>query len=296
MSEIDLLRDFVAVYRYRSFRLAADHLGLAQSSVTKRIRQLESHLNMRLFNRTTRTVEPTDNARHLIAFAESTLSTAQAFQDEARMLVSGEMGSIRVGAIALAAETTITSSLSRLAETHPNLEVDVAVGSPDVYRDLATGECDVAIGDQANFETSAHAASLRMQVINQDHLVYAHRKGHPAANTSSLSKLLRYPIAIPSRYFNDNQLFSQLARLTESATTPRYRLNSLSACMLLVANSDAVTLAPRSLISGEMGGAFDLVTAKFDTGVDYTVVLATVARHEPTPAMRAFEQAVMMAG
>ena len=41
-------------------------MGIAQSSGTKRIQHLEAQLGVRLFNRTTRTVEPTDTARQLI--------------------------------------------------------------------------------------------------------------------------------------------------------------------------------------------------------------------------------------
>ena len=66
MSDLRLLQNFVAVFHSRSFRAAADELGISQSSVTKRIQMLESELGLRLFNRTTRAVEPTDSARELI--------------------------------------------------------------------------------------------------------------------------------------------------------------------------------------------------------------------------------------
>ena len=42
MSDLRLLEQFVSVYRNRSFRTAADEMGIAQSSVTKRIQQLEA--------------------------------------------------------------------------------------------------------------------------------------------------------------------------------------------------------------------------------------------------------------
>ena len=290
MKDANLLHDFVAVYRRRSFRAAADDLGSSQSSVTKRIRQLENQLGMRLFNRTTRSVDPTDNARHLIGYAENSLNAAAAFHQEARLLTGGEIGSIRIGAIALAAETSVASSLARLAATHPALEVEVVVGSSDVYRDLATGECDVVIGDRANFEMSSYASRLRVQPVQMGRLVFVHRRSHPAAGTRRLKELLCYPIAIPSRYFNENQLFATLAEQSDPPASPRYRLNSLSACMQLVSMSDVVTLAPSQLM--EMAGS-DLVASDLTTGIDYTVVLATVARNQPTPAMRAFEQAVM---
>ncbi len=281
-ADLLLLRHFVAVYRTGSFRSAADELGVTQSTVTKRIQQLEKAVNMRLFNRTTRAVEPTDTARHLIVHAENVLRSSTMFTEEARLLAGGDIGSIRVDAMALAAETLITGGLKRLAATHPNLEVEVVVGSSDIYRDLATGECDVVVGDEANFEMSSFASSLRMERIHHEPLVYVHRRSHPAA--SDPGRLLSYPLAIPSRYFNENRLFAEIA-------IPRYRLNSLSACLSLVAGSNVITLAPQSVVAGA-GADQDIVVADIDTQIDVTMVLVTVARNTPTPSIRAFQAAI----
>ena len=127
MTELRVLEHFATVYRCRSFRAAADRPGISRSTVTKSIQRLEVHLGVRLFNRTTRTVEPTDTARQQIAEADNALRTAGLFDEEARLLARGELGGIRVGAIALAAETLVVSGLARLAESHPKLEVEVVV-------------------------------------------------------------------------------------------------------------------------------------------------------------------------
>ena len=294
MSDLPLLQHFVTVYRHRSFRAAADELGVAQSSVTKRIQHLERQLGVRLFNRTTRTVEPTDTARQLIGKAETALRAASAFEEEARLLLGGELGGIRVGAIALAADTLIVSALASLAETHPNLEVEVVVGGSDIYRDLASGECDVVVGDEANFAISPHAASLRMERLHQEQLVFVHRREHPGAGARTLPDLLDYPLAIPSRYFNENRLFETIAAHSDPPAFPCYRLNSLSACISLAATSDVVTLAPRSLVK-RLALAADhpaIAVADFDTGIDIRMVLVTIARNAPTPAVRAFGNAI----
>jgi DNA-binding transcriptional LysR family regulator len=294
MSDLRLLRQFVSVYRNRSFRSAADEMGIAQSSVTKRIQHLEQELGLRLFNRTTRTVEPTDSARQLIGKAENALQAASAFQEEARLIAGGALGGIRVGAVAIAAETLIVSSLARLAESHPDLEVDVMVGGSDIYQDLSTGECDLVVGDEANFASSPFAASLRMERLHKEHLVFVHRVGHPAAGAGELAELLAYPLAIPSRYFNENRLFETLAEQTDPPAFPRYRLNSLSACISLAASSDIVALAPQSSIDGlaQAGRSPPISVAGFDTNIDVQLVFVTIARNTPTPAVRAFRNAI----
>ncbi len=287
MSDLRLLEQFVSVYRHRSFRSAAEEMGVAQSSVTKRIQHLEQQLGLRLFNRTTRSVEPTDSARQLIDRAERALQAADAFEEEARLLAGGDLGALRVGAMALAAETLLVRGLARLAETHPNLEIDVLVGGPDIYKDLSSGVCDLVVGDEANFATSPYAASLRMERLHKEHLVFVHRVDHPAAKARDLSELLAFPLAIPSRYFNENRLFETLAGQTDPPVAPRYRLNSLSACLSLAGDSDIVTLAPQSSLS-ELTRKAPIMAARFDTNIDIQLVFVTIARNVQTPAVRAF--------
>lgn len=282
---------FAAVYRHRSFSAAANELGISQSSVTKRVRLLEEQLSLKLFNRTTRSVEPTDSARELIDHAENVQRAVRTFEQEARLLAGGAIGRIRVGAMALAAETLVIDALARLAETHRELEVDIIVGSPDIYRDLATGECDLAVGDEANFATSQHAGTLRTERIQHERLVYVHRRGHPGASTRELGILRDYPFAIPSRYWDENQLFEELHH-RDRATPPRYRLNSLAACLSLASRSDVITLAPSSLIGANHP---TLTVANVDPGIEFNLVLVTVARHTMTPAVRAFRAAMLSA-
>ncbi len=60
MSRIDSLRVFSEVVAARNFTLAAKRLGLTPSAVSKQIGMLETRLGVRLLNRTTRTVSPTE--------------------------------------------------------------------------------------------------------------------------------------------------------------------------------------------------------------------------------------------
>lgn len=294
MTDIRQLEHFVALYKRRSFRVAADALGISQSTLTKTIQRLETDLGVRLFNRTTRSVTATDTARQLIGRAESALQAAGAFSEEARLLAGGEMGAVRVGAVALASETLIVPALTRLSRSHPNLEVEVVVGSPDVYRDLANGRCDIAIGDEANFSSSPYARGLRKILIQEARLILAHRVGHPATGAQTTAELLAFPLAVPSRYFTENRLFEPAAENVQRLVTPRYRLNSLSSCLTLASNSDVVILAPESVVADQRDAAGNkaLVVAQVDPGLTIRLACVTVANNALTPAVRAFQAAL----
>jgi len=64
---LDDLAAFAAVARTRNFRRAALDLGISASSLSQRMRELEARLGVRLLNRTTRSVAPTEAGERLYA-------------------------------------------------------------------------------------------------------------------------------------------------------------------------------------------------------------------------------------
>jgi len=80
--EIRHLQYFVAVAETRHFGQAAERLHMAQSPLSQAIRQLESHVGARLFDRTTRRVELTPAGETLLGDARRILHAA----DAARLL------------------------------------------------------------------------------------------------------------------------------------------------------------------------------------------------------------------
>ncbi len=290
MTDVRHLKHFVAVSRASSFRVAANQLGVSQSTMTKSVAALEQAVQLRLFNRTTRRVDLTDTGRELLPLAEAAVKSYDTFLNQARLLSSGEIGALRLGVIALASETLMGDALARLAATHPGLEVDVVVGSEDVYRDLAQGLCDAVVGDEANFAESSHAAGLRMQRLRRENIVVVHRVAHPFGHPQQEGDLLQQPLAIPSRYYNENRLFRQFQG-RGGPLKPRYRLNSLSSCLRLVHDSDVISLVPRSVAErAHEAGGIAIADVNLSMSVDF--VLVTLAALQPTPGIQVLENAL----
>ena len=285
------LRHFLALLEARSFKVAAEQLGVSQSALTKSLQRLERQLNCRLFDRTTRTVVPTNAAEQLSRRAEEALRGLDAFGEAAALIATGTTATVRVGAIALATESIVTPALVQMSQSHPHVRFELVVGSADVYGDLAAGRCDVVVGDQVNFELSPYVDSMRILPLRSESLVAVYRRDHPAASAPELGSLMAFPWAIPSRYFAENSSLQGLAVQVSGSVFPHYRMTSLAACLSMAATTDVVVLAPLSVAQkeAERGFSYD------DLGLDLRVRLAlfTLARLSPGPGVRAFQDALI---
>lgn len=142
-SDFAELKAFVAVVDRASFARAADHLGLSRSALSQVIRQLESRLGVRLLNRTTRSVSPTEQGRHLherIApmLREMDDAVAQAIGANARAA-----GTLRINTLSMAAKKVIAPRLGRFSRAHPDVVLDLVID--DGLSDIAGQGFDAGI-------------------------------------------------------------------------------------------------------------------------------------------------------
>ena len=92
---IDDVRGFLAVYETSGFKGAADRLSITSSALTQRIQKLEGYLGARLFDRSTRNVEPTElgklflpEAQRILQEFESSIARIQDVVAQRKGLVS----------------------------------------------------------------------------------------------------------------------------------------------------------------------------------------------------------------
>jgi DNA-binding transcriptional LysR family regulator len=142
-SEFTELKAFVAVVDRASFARAADHLGISRSALSQVIRQLESRLGVRLLNRTTRSVSPTEPGRRLherIApmFREMDDAVAQAVGTTTRTA-----GTLRINTLSMAAKKIIAPRLGRFHKAHPDVVLDIVID--DGLSDIVAGGFDAGI-------------------------------------------------------------------------------------------------------------------------------------------------------
>jgi DNA-binding transcriptional LysR family regulator len=140
---INDLTAFVAVATHRSFRRAADELGAAPSTLSHTMRALEARLGVRLLNRTTRSVAPTQAGLELLTKLQSALASL----DDALESVAGfrgeVTGTVRINAPRVAAALIVDKVLPLMSARHPEVKVDIVVEGALV--DIVAGGFDAGV-------------------------------------------------------------------------------------------------------------------------------------------------------
>ncbi len=141
--DISTLTIFVEVMQRRSFAAVARAQGVTPSSISRCIASLEEELGVRLFHRSTRSLEPTEAG--VIYFER--IGPAVTELEFALQLVTDvskePRGTLRVTAATVYGEIAIVPLLPKLAAMYPKLSIELIL--TDVYLNLVEERIDVAI-------------------------------------------------------------------------------------------------------------------------------------------------------
>jgi len=121
----DLLT-FRAIAAERSFTRAAARLGVSTSAASHALRGLEERIGIRLLNRTTRSVVPTDAGERLLTAVSALFDGVEVELASLRDLRNRPAGTIRITTSAHAAKTLLEPALLPLLAAHPELKVELS--------------------------------------------------------------------------------------------------------------------------------------------------------------------------
>jgi DNA-binding transcriptional LysR family regulator len=120
------LTAFASILAHRSFRKAADELGLSPSTLSHMMRTLESNLGVRLLNRTTRSVSPTEAGERLLERIGPVLRDLDVALSEVNDFRARPSGRLRINTSDIAARMLLASIVPRFVARYPEVELDIA--------------------------------------------------------------------------------------------------------------------------------------------------------------------------
>jgi DNA-binding transcriptional LysR family regulator len=126
-SDLNALAVFALVAEERSFRAAADRMGVTRSAVSQTIRKLEEALGIALVNRTTRSVALTEAGERLYAEAAPALLEMQGALDAAANLTGSPRGRLNLAVSSIAESFLSGPLLTSFLDQNPDVKLHVTV-------------------------------------------------------------------------------------------------------------------------------------------------------------------------
>jgi DNA-binding transcriptional LysR family regulator len=129
MDRLKAIESLVFAARSNSFSGAARHLRVSRAMVSRRISELESHLGVRLFHRTTRELSLTSAGRQYFEFCSNTLQALE-YQDETLSRMQQEpQGLLRIVAVRSFGVHHVAAAIADFQKSHPRLRIEMELTS-----------------------------------------------------------------------------------------------------------------------------------------------------------------------
>lgn len=197
MTNLNNLRMFVRVYELGNMSAAARDLRVSAAVASSRIGELEKHLGIRLFTRTTRSIQATEQGRVFYPKAVRVLEALDEAEAAVQEVTQTPKGSIFVAAPLGVGKRLIAPEVPRFQDRYPDVHVRLRLSDRKI--DLTTEGVDVAfvLGDLPDSEMRVRgiADCPRVLCASPDYIA---RRRRPMAGPDLLQDkhdclLLRFP-------------------------------------------------------------------------------------------------------
>ncbi|HVO00962.1 MAG TPA: LysR substrate-binding domain-containing protein [Candidatus Cybelea sp.] len=196
------LKAFAAIVEHGSFARAAAHLGVSPSALSQTIRGLEERLGIRLLNRTTRSVAPSEAGARLLARLRPALDDLDAAVAGVTSLRDTPSGLLRINSTRLAAVDYLAPLIGPFLNTYPDVTLDLVIDDRLVDIVAQRFDAGVRLGEKVEKDMVAVRLGGELQLIAVAAPSYIARFGRPRT-----PRELQAHRCIASRWPSDGSLY-----------------------------------------------------------------------------------------
>lgn len=251
------LEAFVAVAEEASFHAAADQMRVAQSTISSRIKELESHLGQQLFVRTSRQVRLSPSGLAALPAARTALAALASVHQVVDDVAGIRRGTLRLGLVTGADVPEFAESLAAFATEFPGIELSVvSAETSELERAVSAGELDLAIVVRVG------PTPLRWTELMRDQLVIVGRHG-----TVSLAELADEPLIVLDAGAGVRPALESAARHAGTRVSIAFQVSTPAIAIDLHLRGLGLLCIPRSIAPGEGAALVDSQDAAIDVFV-----------------------------
>jgi DNA-binding transcriptional LysR family regulator len=275
------LRAFIAVAELGQFNLAARSLHLTQSAVSILIRDLESEIGVRLFDRHTRMVSLTLVGQEFLPQARKILKDLELAVGGVRDNASLKRGQVTIAAAIVLAATIVPPIIARFLRMYPEISVNIRdMPEEAITPALKRNEVDIAVGTLSEDDPEIAATPLL-----RDKLVLICREDHKFAKRRSVrwaelkdENLIVLAATNPLRNLVEHNLIRVVPNFR-----PKYEVRFSTTAISMISAGMGVAVLPEN--SSQLASAVQVKTVDLvDPLVMRDVSLLQRRQHSLSPA------------
>lgn len=250
------LRAFVLVARMSSFTKAAGHIGVSQSALSYTIRVLEKQVGIKLLNRTTRSVSPTQAGEQLLNDIEPLINQISEKINHLNEFRDSPRGTLRINCTEHVVSFLLWDKLSRFIKQYPDIVLEIS--SDYAMTDIVKERYDVGIrlGGHVDQDMIAVKVTPDMQMILVASPDYIEQSGSPS-HPNEINSYRCLTLRLPS---HENIMSWEFRDITDSeqkniiTVKPQSSMIVNHANLLVKAVTDGLGLAwiPKKMVENEL--------------------------------------------
>lgn len=236
------LAAFLQVAEIGSFTRASEQLGIAQPALSLLIRDLETELTLRLFDRTTRTVALTDAGKEFRIAAAKIVEELDGAVRNARDFSERRKGRVIVAAPPLLSSVMVPQAIKEFEKEYPGIRIVLAdVTTERIVEMVSQGEADIGVGT-----FGAGDAQIDASFVLKDSLLAFCKKDSELSKlrTISWSDLPEQPLILLSRDSGIRRMADSMLQQSDLSLIPKFEVAHITTALSLVVAGLGVAVLP----------------------------------------------------
>ena len=244
--EIKQIKYFVEVVRQGGMTQASEHLYIAQSTISKAIKNIENEYDITLFDRSQKQIKLTDIGQTFYDNSLEFLALFEKLSLEMNDVVNVQKGHIKIGLSPMMNVQMFTNALNQFHKLYPNVTYEVIEGGGKIVENLtANDEVDIGITTLPVDHTLFHSIPLYNEelllVVSNDHHL-AHLKKVDLAELKDEEFVLFH-----DDYYLKDQIIENCKRIGFYLKTVA-NISQISFIANMIQQGIGISIVPESLV------------------------------------------------
>ena len=280
---------FIAVAEHAGFQRAAEELHISQTAVTRRLQNLESHLGVKLIERTTRSVALTAIGGDFLPQAKRLVGELSNALTEIAESGKARRGDVSIACVPTAGIQFLPRIIQEYSASFPDNRITILDHSSSAVADaVVRREAELGI----NLAQTHHPDLISTRLLT-DQFALICRDDHPLANKKSVAwkQLASYPLIFAGEANANRSVLDQELGSSKIKLQLFYEVQRSSTALGLVAEGVAIAVVPRLAVQK---GAYPRLraVALVDPIISRALVLVTRKAAQLSPAAQALHELI----